>query len=77
MEPDILEYAAAMECQEMHMKVDTATDLKAIIAIHNTLLGPSLGGCRFIEYPGTTAAAIDVIRLAQAMTYKAAISDLH
>jgi leucine dehydrogenase len=76
MEHDILEYAAAMECHELHMQADEETGLKAIIAIHSTKLGPALGGCRCIEYPSTHEAAIDAIRLAQGMTYKAAISHL-
>lgn len=76
MEHDILDYAEAMQCQELHMTVDKESGLKAIIAIHNTFLGPALGGCRCIEYPSTSAAAVDAIRLAQGMTYKAAISNL-
>lgn len=76
MEQDILEYAAKMHCRELHMSVDLATGLKAVIAVHSTALGPALGGCRLIEYPSTTVAAIDAIRLAQGMTYKAAISNL-
>lgn len=73
---DILEYAASMQCQELHMTVDEASGLKAVVAIHNTQLGPALGGCRCIEYPNTEAAVIDAIRLAQGMTYKAAITHL-
>ncbi len=73
---DILEYATEMQCQELHMGLDKEVELKAIIAIHNTHLGPALGGCRCIEYPTTVAAAVDAIRLAQAMTYKAAIPRL-
>lgn len=76
MEQDILEYAAAMHCQELHMTVDEHTKLKAVIAIHSTALGPALGGCRLIEYPSTDAAVVDAIRLAQGMTYKAAMADL-
>lgn len=76
MEQDILDYAAKLNCQELHMTVDEPTGLKAIIAIHNTLLGPALGGCRLIEYPNSYAAIIDAVRLAQGMTYKAAISNL-
>jgi len=76
MEQDILEYAAKMHCRELHMSVDLATGLKAVIAVHSTALGPALGGCRLFEYASTTAAAIDAIRLAQGMTYKAAISNL-
>lgn len=76
MEQDILTYALEMDCQALHMKVDRQTDMKAIIAIHSTKFGPALGGCRFLSYPSTTTAAIDAIRLAQGMAYKAAISNL-
>lgn len=76
MEQDILQYAAKMQCPELHMFMDEPTGLRAVIAIHSTKLGPALGGCRCVEYPSTAAAAIDAIRLAQGMTYKAAISDL-
>ena len=76
MERDILDYASKMHCQELHMTVDEATGLKAIVAIHDTTLGPALGGCRCIEYSSTEAAAIDAIRLAQGMTYKAALANL-
>lgn len=76
MEHDILDYASQMGCRELHMSVDDATGLKSVIAVHSTALGPALGGCRLIEYPSTNAATIDAIRLAQGMTYKAAISNL-
>lgn len=55
---------------------DKKTGLKSIVAIHNTKLGPSLGGCRFYPYPSTEAALRDVMKLAEAMTYKAACADL-
>lgn len=76
MRQDILSFAAAMQCEALHMTANEALDLKVIIAIHNTRLGPALGGCRWLEYPSTTVAAVDAIRLAQAMSYKAAISNL-
>lgn len=53
------------------------TGLRAIIAIHDTTLGPSLGGVRMWPYPSETEALQDVLRLSRAMTYKAAISGLH
>ena len=59
---------------ELHFKVDEASQLKAIIAIHNTKLGPALGGCRCIEYANDDAAINDVIRLARGMSYKAALA---
>lgn len=73
---DFLEYALSHGFGELHFKVDPATGMKAIIAIHNTKLGPALGGCRFIEYPSTEAALKDVMRLARGMSFKAASVDL-
>ncbi len=55
---------------------DEATGLKCIIAIHSTALGPSLGGTRFHPYPDDDAALTDVLRLSQAMSYKAACAGL-
>ena len=51
--------------------------LKAIIAIHDTTLGPALGGTRMWNYQNEGAAIKDVLRLARGMTYKAAISGLN
>lgn len=50
--------------------------LKAIVAIHNTLLGPGLGGCRMRLYPDEAAAVEDVMRLSEGMTYKSALAGL-
>lgn len=59
---------------ELHLKRDAATGLRAIIAIHDSRLGPALGGCRFIHYDSDEAGITDALRLARGMTYKAAIS---
>jgi leucine dehydrogenase len=61
---------------EVHFKLDKATHLQAIVAIHDSRLGPALGGCRFIEYDSDEAAIIDALRLARGMTYKAALAGL-
>ncbi|MDB4954001.1 MAG: Leucine dehydrogenase, partial [Myxococcales bacterium] len=53
-----------------------ATGLRAIVAIHDSRMGPALGGCRFIEYDTDEAAYIDALRLARGMTYKAALAGL-
>ena len=53
-----------------------AVGLRAIIAIHNTTLGPSLGGCRFYRYKSDEEALVDVLRLSRAMTHKAALAGL-
>ena len=50
---------------------------KGIIAIHDTTLGPALGGTRFWNYASDTEAVIDALRLAQGMTYKAAVAGLN
>ncbi len=56
---------------------DQATGLKAIIAIHNTVLGPALGGTRMWMYKNESEAITDVLRLSRGMTYKAAITGLN
>ncbi|MFI4963130.1 MAG: Leu/Phe/Val dehydrogenase [Legionellales bacterium] len=75
-EEDFLEYALSHGFGDIHFKVDPASGMRALIAIHSTKLGPSLGGCRFIEYPSTAAALYDVMRLARGMSYKSALVNL-
>ena len=55
---------------------DKASGLKAIIAIHNTQLGPALGGCRMWNYFNDEQALRDVLRLSRGMTYKSALANL-
>ena len=55
---------------------DPATGLQAIIAIHNTTLGPALGGCRMRPYRTMDEALEDVLRLSKGMTYKCAAADV-
>jgi len=55
---------------------DQTTGLKAIIAIHDTTMGPALGGCRMWPYEDEEHALIDALRLAKGMTYKCAVSDV-
>ncbi|MCL2378861.1 MAG: leucine dehydrogenase [Defluviitaleaceae bacterium] len=55
---------------------DKGTGLKAITCIHNTVLGPSLGGTRFWNYSDEEEAVEDVLRLARGMTYKSALAGL-
>ena len=50
--------------------------LKAIIAVHDTTLGPGLGGCRMRLYPSEEQALEDVLRLSEGMTYKSALAGL-
>jgi len=51
--------------------------LKAIVAIHDTTLGPALGGLRMWPYASEAEALNDVLRLSRGMTYKAAVSGLN
>lgn len=55
---------------------DSATGLRAIVAIHSNVLGPGLGGVRIREYADEQAALTDVLRLSEAMSYKAACAGL-
>ena len=56
---------------------DKSVGLKAIIAIHNTSLGPALGGTRMWPYASEEEAIRDVLRLSRGMTYKAAVAGLN
>jgi len=56
---------------------DEATGLKALIGIHNTVLGPALGGTRMWNYATEEEAIVDVLRLSRGMTFKNAITGLN
>ncbi|MGD9489822.1 MAG: Glu/Leu/Phe/Val dehydrogenase dimerization domain-containing protein [Calditrichaceae bacterium] len=56
---------------------DKATGLKAVIAIHNTVLGPALGGCRMWPFESEEAAIEDALRLSRGMSYKNAAAGLN
>ncbi len=56
---------------------DKASGYRGIIAIHDTTLGPALGGCRFWNYASEDAAIVDALRLSRGMTYKNAVAGLN
>ncbi|MDZ4752172.1 MAG: Glu/Leu/Phe/Val dehydrogenase dimerization domain-containing protein [Flavobacteriales bacterium] len=56
---------------------DKATGLRAIIAVHNTVLGPAVGGTRMWNYATEGEALTDVLRLSRGMTYKSALAGLN
>jgi leucine dehydrogenase len=56
---------------------DNETGLKAIVAIHNTILGPSLGGTRMWTYKNEMEALTDALRLSRGMTYKSSVAGLN
>lgn len=72
-----LEQMAAMDHEQVLFCNDPDTGLKAIIAVHNTVLGPSLGGTRMWPYKNEAEALKDVLRLSRGMTFKSAISGLN
>lgn len=56
---------------------DKASGYRGIIAIHDTTLGPALGGCRFWNYASDDEAFVDALRLSRGMTYKNAVAGLN
>lgn len=75
-----MELFAAMErddYEEVLFCQDKASGLKAIIAIHDTTLGPALGGTRMWTYATEEEAVVDALRLAKGMTYKNAVAGLN
>jgi leucine dehydrogenase len=73
----VFEKLAEYRYEQIVFCQDKATGLQAIIAIHDTTLGPALGGCRMYPYASEDEAVMDVLRLARGMTYKAAASGLN
>lgn len=65
------------EHEQVVFFTDPVSGLKSIVAIHNTQLGPALGGCRMWKYESTDQALEDVLRLSKGMTYKAAVAGLN
>ena len=76
MNEDLFGMAARFGTAEVHLCCDPEIDLRAIVAIHSTRLGPALGGCRFLAYRDSAAALEDALRLSRTMSYKAALSGL-
>ena len=73
---DVFESLEKKSHEQVVFSNDPKTGLKAIIAIHDTTLGPALGGCRMWNYKKESDALTDVLRLSQGMTYKAAVAGL-
>jgi valine dehydrogenase (NAD+) len=71
---DVFELGA--EHEQVVFANDSATGLRAVIAIHSTALGPALGGTRFYPYASTDDAVRDVLNLSRGMSYKAALAGL-
>jgi len=73
---NIFSYMQKENYEQLVFCQDKAAGLKAIIAIHDTTLGPALGGTRMWPYATEAEAIIDVLRLARGMTYKSAAAGL-
>ena len=67
---------ATKEHDQLVFWSEVASGYRGIIAVHDTTLGPALGGTRFWSYASEDEAITDVLRLARGMTYKAAITGL-
>ena len=74
---NILTYMEDHGHEQLAVWTDKHAGLRAFIAIHDTTLGPALGGVRVWKHPSEEAALMDVLRLSQAMTYKSAAAGLH
>lgn len=72
----IFEIVSSMGHEQVVFCSDQESGLRAIVAIHDTSIGPALGGCRFWDYKNEEDAIIDVLRLSKGMTYKAAVTGL-
>lgn len=73
---EILEQMGAEGHEQLVVVSDAGSGLKAIIAIHDTTLGPACGGTRIWPYKSEREAMWDALRLSRAMTYKSAAADL-
>src|SRR5713226_7280223 len=73
----ITDLMAAAGHEQVVFVAEPESGLRAVVAIHSTALGPSLGGIRFWRYASEADAVRDVLRLSEAMTLKAAAAGLH
>ena len=74
---DIFEHIGQKDHEQVVFCSDKQSNLRAIIAIHNTTLGPALGGARMWTYASDQDALVDALRLSRGMTYKAAVAGLN
>ena len=74
---NVLEYMERYGYEQFSVYTDPDAGLRAFAAIHDTTLGPGLGGVRVWPYPTEEEAVMDVLRLSRAMTYKSAAAGLH
>ncbi|MCX6103995.1 MAG: leucine dehydrogenase [Proteobacteria bacterium] len=73
----IIEEVKEQGFEKILVAKDSSTGLSAIIAIHNTRLGPACGGIRMLPYASQQEAMTDVLRLAKGMSYKSALAGIN
>ncbi len=73
---EFIDYMQAHGHQQLAVWTDADAGVKSFIAVHDTTLGPALGGTRIWPHPTDEAAIMDVLRLSRAMTYKSAAAGL-
>jgi hypothetical protein len=73
----ILDYMRRYDYKKLVMCNDASSGLRAIIAIHSTILGPATGGLRMWPYANEEEAIFDALRLARGMTYKYAAAGVN
>src|SRR6476646_651626 len=73
----LFETISSMGHEQVVVCHDKASGYRGIIAIHDTTLGPALGGTRFWNYASDEDAVVDALRLARGMTYKNAVAGLN
>lgn len=76
-EDGILVYMARYDYENLYICQERETGLRAIIALHDTTLGPATGGCRMWTYARESDAIEDALRLARGMTYKYAAAGVN
>ena len=73
----VIEWLAESKHEQVSFFHDKKTNLTAIVAVHDTTLGPALGGCRMKPYESFEKAAFDVLHLSEAMSYKNSLAGLN
>jgi leucine dehydrogenase len=73
---DVSSHPSFDDHEQVDIRFDRASGLISIIAVHDTTLGPALGGCRMWPYASEFEALDDVLRLSRGMTYKNALAGL-
>ncbi|MHC4894636.1 MAG: Glu/Leu/Phe/Val dehydrogenase dimerization domain-containing protein [Planctomycetota bacterium] len=72
----LFEAMASEGFEELHALHDAASGMRALVAIHDTSVGPAFGGVRRLEYASEQTAMLDCLRLARAMSWKCVLADL-